>query len=76
VGLILEAMEPLVYLEVDRNVWLQAGELAAHTAARGPHVELADCLLATLALRERCAIFSLDRDFERIPRLELYQVRG
>ena len=76
VGLILNAMEPLVYFEADRNAWRQAGELAASATARGQQVELGDCLLAALALRENCAIFSLDRDFERIPRLELYQPRG
>ncbi|HTV55118.1 MAG TPA: hypothetical protein VMI06_09395 [Terriglobia bacterium] len=34
-----------------------------------------NCLLAALALREQCEIFTLDRDFERIPGIKLYRVR-
>ena len=71
---LLQAMQPLVYFEADRDSWLRAGELAAECAARGHSVKIADCLLAALAMREDCAIFTLDRDFERIPRLRLYRV--
>ncbi len=70
-----EAMEPLMYLEVARDRWLRAGEIAADGAARGYKLEIADCLLATLAMREKCSIYTLDRDFERIPGLKLYRPR-
>jgi len=68
-----QAMEPLVYLEADRNSWLRAGELVAECSARGFQVGIADCLLAALAMRESASIFTLDRDFERIPRLRLFR---
>ena len=70
-----EAMEPLIYLEATREIWLHAGEIAADGAARGYKLEVGDCLLAALALREQCLIFSLDRDFERIPGLKLHRPR-
>ncbi|MGD0223805.1 MAG: PIN domain-containing protein [Terriglobia bacterium] len=70
---LLQAMEPLVYLEADRNSWLRAGELVAECSARGFQVGIADCLLAALAMRESASIFTLDRDFERIPRLRLFR---
>ncbi len=73
---LLQAMEPLVYLEADRNSWLRAGELAAECSARGFQIGIADCLLAALAMRESAAIFTLDRDFERIPRLHLFRRRS
>ena len=73
---LLENMEPLVYLETDRFSWLRAGELAAECSARGFQVGLPDCLLAALAMREGAFIFSLDRDFERIPRLRLFPKRS
>jgi len=73
---LLEAMEPLVYLETDRGTWLRAGELAAECAPSGVALPLADCLLVALALREDCAVFTLDRDFDRIPRLRLFRVAG
>ena len=72
---VLKAMEPLIYLEADRNAWLRAGELAAAGAARGYKLDVGDCLLAALALREDCLIFTLDRDFERIPGLKLHRPR-
>jgi predicted nucleic acid-binding protein len=68
-------MEPLRYVEVDRHDWLRAGELASEGSGRGHRFEIADCLLAAIAFRENCAIFSLDRDFERIPGLRLYRPR-
>jgi predicted nucleic acid-binding protein len=70
---LMQAMEPLVYLEVDRDSWLRAGELVAECSARGYQVGIADCLLAAMAMRESASIFTLDRDFERIPRLRLFR---
>lgn len=72
---VLEAMESLIYLEATREMWLRAGEIAAEAAARGYTLDVRDCLLAALALREQCLIFSLDRDFERIPGLKLHRPR-
>jgi predicted nucleic acid-binding protein len=72
---LLDAMTPLDYRETDQEVWLQAGQLAAEEATRGFKLEIGDCLLAALALRERCEIFTLDRDFEHIPGIKLYRVR-
>jgi len=66
-------MEPLVYLEADRDSWLRAGELVAECSARGSQVGIADCLLAALAMRESAYIFTLDRNFERIPRLRFFR---
>lgn len=75
VRMLLQAMEPLIYLEADRDSWLRAGQLAAECSARGFQVGLADSLLAALAMRESASIFTLDRDFERIPRLQLFRPR-
>jgi len=70
---LLQAMEPLAYLEADRDCWLRASELGAECAARGFQVGTADCLLAALAMRESASVFTLDRDFERIPGLRLFR---
>lgn len=69
------ALGPLIYREIDRPCWLRAGELAAEGVVRGFRLETGDCLLAALALRENCEIFTLDRDFERIPGVKLYRPR-
>lgn len=76
VRMILEAIEPLDYFETDRATWLRAGEISAEAAARGHQLQVGDCLLAALALREGCPLYSLDRDFERIPGLKLYRSRA
>lgn len=75
VKVILDAIEPLVYHEADWDTWLRAGEMAAEGAARGQRLEFGDCLVAALALRENCVVFTLDHDFERIPGLKLYRLR-
>ena len=75
VAAILDALNPLVYLEADRTTWLRAGELSAQGARRGRRVEIGDCLLAALAHREGCLIFTLNRDFEHIPGVRLYRSR-
>ena len=75
VRLMLEVMEPLLYLEIDRTGWLNAGEIAAEASARGYKLEVGDCLLAALVLREGCSLFTLDRDFSRVPGLKLHSVR-
>jgi predicted nucleic acid-binding protein len=75
VRLVTAALEPLEYLEVDRACWLRAGELAGERTAKGFTLEIGDCILAALALRENCEIFTLDRDFEQIPGVKLYRLR-
>ena len=70
---LLQAMEPLSYFETDRDTWLRAGEIVAECSARGFQVSIADSLLAALAIREVASVFTLDRDFERIPRLRLFR---
>ena len=76
VKLMLEAMEPLPYLEIDRASWLKAGEIAVEADARGYRLEVGDCLIAAVVLREHCSLFTLDRDFSRIPGLKLYGFRS
>lgn len=72
---LVEALEPLEYREADRAAWLHAGQLAAEAAARGHSLEVGDCLVAAIAFREGWTVFTLDRDFERIPGLKLHRPR-
>jgi len=72
---LLQAMEPLEYWEADRGSWLRAGELALECATRGFQTSIGDCLLAALAMRESASVFTLDRDFAHIPRVQLFRKR-
>jgi predicted nucleic acid-binding protein len=71
----LSRLQGLPYVEVDRDNWLAAGQMVAEAAARGYKLEMANCLLAALALRDDCLALTLDRDFQRIPGLRLYPLR-
>ena len=71
-----QALEPLPYLEADRETWIHAGRLSAEAAARGHRIPIGDCLLAALALDQDCSIFALDQDFKRIPGVRLYHMSG
>jgi predicted nucleic acid-binding protein len=75
VAMLLAALTPLEYFEADRRTWLRAGEIVSDCARRGFALGVGDCLLAALALREDCLLFTLDRDFERIPGLKLHRPR-
>lgn len=72
---LLARLAALPYLEVDRENWLGAGQMVADGRGRGCQLEIADCLLSALALREKCWFFTLDHDFERIPGLQLYATK-
>ena len=72
---VVEALEPLEYREADRSAWLHAGQLGAEASTRGHSLEVGDCLVAAIALREGWTVFTLDRDFERIPGLKLHRPR-
>ena len=76
VKLLLDSMEPLSYLEIDRTSWLKAGEIAMEADAGGYKLEIGDCLVAAVVLRERCSLFTLDRDFSRIPGLKLHRFQS
>ncbi|MFB3922159.1 MAG: PIN domain-containing protein [Terriglobia bacterium] len=72
---VLQAMEPLDYLEATRAAWLHAGEIAMEGAIRGYRLELGDCLLAAISIQADCALFTLDQDFRRIPGVVFYRSR-
>jgi predicted nucleic acid-binding protein len=72
---IMGRLQYLPYLEVERPDWLAAGQMVVDAREKGHQLEIADCLLATVALRENYPIFSLDPDFKRIPGLKLYPIR-
>ena len=60
----LEPLQSLPYLEVDRDNWLAAGQIVAEARSRGQRLETVDCLLAALAMSENCSIFTLGRGLQ------------
>lgn len=66
----------LPWAEIDHTSWREAGELAHTLRSGGQSVPLIDLLIAVAAVRADAAVWTRDRDFERIseilPALSLY----
>jgi predicted nucleic acid-binding protein len=71
------ALASLPFAESGRDAWAQAGELAQELRSRGGAVPLLDILIAVAAVRANAALWTRDRDFERVaavlPELELHR---
>ena len=48
---------------VDRDTWIASGDLGRLWRGRGRSLSAVDCLIATVAMRERCALWTFDEDF-------------
>jgi predicted nucleic acid-binding protein len=48
---------------VDRDTWIASGDLGRLWRSRGRTLSLVDCVIATVAMRERCALWTLEEDF-------------
>jgi predicted nucleic acid-binding protein len=69
------ALASLPFVELGRDAWTLAGELAHELRRRGTSVPLLDVLIAVAAVRAKTSLWTSDHDFERIaevmPELEL-----
>lgn len=48
---------------VDRDTWIQSGDLGRLWRSRGRTLSLVDCMIATVAMRDGYALWTLDEDF-------------
>ena len=64
------------YVEMTEAAWTKAGSVARQLDAEGRAIQLADTLLAGLALTEDHEVYTRDKHFERIPGLRLYKPEG
>ena len=63
----------LRFLEMDQAVWLVAGRLGNRYLRSGLRLPNVDLSIAATAIRYGVPLFTLDRGFDGIPELELYQ---
>ena len=68
--LALNALQALPHLEMTRELWISAGQLAASLRKSGHTLPLSDVMIATLAISHDCAVLTVDRHFDQIPGLE------
>lgn len=70
---LLDSMLALPVLETELDTWIETGELAFTLRRQGITIPTTDLIIATLALRDNCAILTLDHHFQKIPGIKLFQ---
>jgi predicted nucleic acid-binding protein len=66
-SLILNAFAALPHLEMSRELWAEAGRLAARLRTMGQTLPFSDIVIASLALQQHCTLLTVDRHFDLIP---------
>jgi predicted nucleic acid-binding protein len=69
--LVLDALQALPHLEMNRELWIAAGKLSATLRTSGHTLPLSDIIIATLAMSHDCSVLTVDRHFAEIPGLKL-----
>jgi len=70
---LLDSMLAIPVLETNLNTWIETGRLAFTLRRQGITIPTTDLIIAALARRENCAIFTLDHHFKKIPEIQLFQ---
>ena len=60
-------------LDVDRQTWVIAGRISNRLIRMGQMLTDLDVVIAAVAIRYDIPLYTLDRGFDRIPELRLYQ---
>ena len=70
------AFGAIAYLEADYRTWGLAGDMGRRLGSANLAIGFADLIIAALAIQHGLALYTLDRDFERIEGLRLHQPDG
>ncbi len=70
---IVSRLSGLHYVEMSVPLWQKAGELAMLLKKNGLNLPISDILLAAVALEHNLPVFTLDKHFESIPGVNLYE---
>ena len=72
-SMVRNALLALPHLEMNRDLWAEAGHLAAGLRSGGQNLPFSDILIAVLAMKHNCSVLTVDRHFEVVPGLRLTQ---
>ncbi|MEW6107922.1 MAG: PIN domain-containing protein [Nitrospirota bacterium] len=73
-ALIFNALSELKYAEMTKKLRQKSGELSASLKRKGLNLPLSDIFIASIAIEHKLSIFTLDKHFEQIPGVKLYNV--
>lgn len=66
-------IEGIPVIELTTDLWVKAGKLSCSLRRKGVNLPLTDIAIATLSIELNLSIFTLDKHFEQIPGVVLYQ---
>ena len=64
--------EAFPYLEMNRSTWEKAANLSLSLRNKGITIPPSDLILSSLALENKCMVFTKDSHFDMIPGISLY----
>jgi tRNA(fMet)-specific endonuclease VapC len=71
--LVKNNLESLPFVEINKKVWQQSGEVSAALRRKGVTIPLSDIIIACTATAENFEIYTLDPHFEKIPGIRLHK---
>ncbi len=74
VDYLIERLSSIAYLEMDRQAWTAAGAMGNGLMRVGEPLSDMDLAIAAAAIRYDVPLYTLDRDFERMPQLRLHRL--
>ena len=66
------AFEALPYLEMNRIIWERAAGISLSLRNKGITIPHSDLILASLAIENKCLVFTKDAHFDKIPSISRY----
>ena len=69
---ISDILAEISILEITTDIWIKAGKLALSLRRKGITLPLTDVAIATLAIEHNLQIFTIDKHFEQIPGVKVY----
>jgi predicted nucleic acid-binding protein len=72
-SMVQKSLEPLAFMEMNREMWQRAGEISASLRREGLTISLSDILIASVALNQDCEVFTTDPHFDSIPGVRLHK---
>jgi|WetSurMetagenome_2_1015567.scaffolds.fasta_scaffold278975_2 tRNA(fMet)-specific endonuclease VapC len=71
--LVKNSLESLPFIEINKKVWQQSGEISATLRRKGITIPLSDIIIACAALTEGFELYTIDPHFEKIPSVKLHK---
>jgi tRNA(fMet)-specific endonuclease VapC len=71
--MVKNSFESLPFIEINKKVWQQSGEISAALRRKGITIPLSDIIIACAALTESFELYTLDPHFEKIPCIKLHK---